>query len=290
MEQSPSAPCSGHLVTVTTPGSTLEAAALETTYTTTKLTFDQAKRVLEPERWPVCNKLWCELKRTGTSPAGNDVYHEVVSLDCLHQPRTWTAACELEFRRFDTPQVSIVSYNLLRPAQPGDAIQVDSGSLEVRQVGAEIHVHTTKRIRFGYPFTGEALAMVACALGYGAVAKALVFCCASGDAQAPPLPQRPKKGKKAGPNDAVDAVAHAIAATRQCAEECIDAYQSSYQRAAQGKYSTENLVQDTMTMWTRMMRDVVTAVDVGASLTRAMAGRYRPTPDPAPEPAIAREE
>jgi hypothetical protein len=154
VDQSPSAPCSGDLVTVTTPGSTVVAAALETKYTITTLTFDEAKMFLEPERWPDCNPLWCEMTRTGTSPAGNDVYHEVVSLDCLHKPHTWTAACDLEFGRFDIPDVSIVSYDLLRPAQPGDAIQVDSGSLEVRRVGAEIHVHTTKRIRFGYPFTG----------------------------------------------------------------------------------------------------------------------------------------
>jgi hypothetical protein len=217
------------------------------------------------------------------------VYHEVVSLDCDHKPRTWTAACDLEFRRFDAVDVSIVSYDLAAPAHPGDAIQVDSGSLEVRRLPNEVYVHTTKRIRFGYPFTGEALAMVACALGYGAVAAALVLCCADHDAQRAEAPGTPRMLRLPGGAGGPDALQHAIAATRQCADERIGAFQSSYQRAMQGSYSTADLVKDTTTMWTRMMRDAVTAVDVGAALVRTMAGAYRRGPGPVPDPAVAAE-
>ncbi len=295
----PMFPCAGNLVTVKLPGSNVEVATLTTDFCPS-LTFDQAVRVLDPAGWPACNPLWCELTKTRTSAAGNPIYHEQVSLDCVRKPHTWTADCDLEFVKFEAPDVRIISYDLADPPQPGDPIQVDSGSLEVREVGGRVCVHTTKRIRFNYPFTGTSLAMVACALGYGPVAAALVFCCAGVDANGPDLVQRPvitqKKKPRArhnpGAPDPTDVARTAVEAVKRCIDECADAYQRSSTKAQQGGYKADDLVSDMASMWARMMRDASAASDLGVTMTRVLTDqRFRPPPfTPGPVHPEAAEE
>lgn len=288
--QNSAAPCVGEVVTVKIAGTTVEAAALKTEYCTEHLRFEDAIKVLDPWRWPACNPLWCELKPSGRhSPAGNPIYHEVVSLDCQHQPETWTAACDLEFTTFEAPGVKIISYDLEagRP-KAGDPILVDSGSLEVKDMGPNgVCVTTTKRIQFAYPFSGEALAMVACALGYGCVGEALLWCCAHSDSPPPPDHQtQPRKKKNhrtgGGAQPSSDPIQVAVGAAKRCIEDCAESYQASYMKAQSGRYTADDVVKDTTAMWSRMMRDATMALEFGVLASRAMAAKCerRPVPNP----------
>jgi hypothetical protein len=204
------------------------------------------------------------------------------------------------------PDRAVVVYNLCddRPL-PGDLILVDSGSLMVVDNGNEICVTTTKRILFNHPFSGEALSVISCALGYGAVAEDLVFCCAlDPDKPGTPFPGvEPPKAKKSnekeGPvvtsdpssptekdADAVkSAMNEAVDAAKECLDDCVEAYQKSYDKVKDGKYKADDIVQDMAAMWTRLIRDGATIVDLGLRASRASARASRPaTPPVAPPP------
>ena len=297
--QSDAPPCSGGLVLVTLPdGDTDPVTTLSTSFCTSAITFERAKRFLEPSNWPDCNDFWCRMDLNPTlSPGGNPTYTEEVSLAC--NTGAWQAVTCLEFVMVSLPDRAVVVYNLCddRPL-PGDLILVDSGSLMVVDNGNEICVTTTKRILFNHPFSGEALSVISCALGYGAVAEDLVFCCAL-DPDNPnqkagtPFPgvepkQAPSSKKKAGPVDSepsspadkdADAVKaamnDAVDAAKECLDDCVEAFQKSYDRVKDGKYKAEDMVQDMAAMWTRLIRDGATVVDLGMRASRASARASR---------------
>lgn len=293
-------PCSGKLVMVDDAGDSDPVATISSHFCTDQLTLEQAKGFLDPATWPRCNGLWCEMEQTGVSAAGNPVYREVVSVDCEHRDQVWTAEACLEFRMVNLPGGgALVTYDLCEGSpQPGDMVVVDSGSLTVVQTGNEVCVWTTKRIKFDHPFSGPSLALLTCALGYGAVAEDLVFNCALDDGsttaggpfpgQDPPVTQTTQPGddKMAKPDTASTAPKHddgceptdiqgviddAVDTTKRCIEECAAAYQSSYDKVSTGAYTADDLVQDAADMWTRMVRDAAKVADLGIKAMTATA-------------------
>lgn len=297
--QAAAPPCAGTVVLVDVAGDLDPVAVLETSFCTTELTLERAKRFLEPVNWPGCSSFWCEMTPTAPSAAGNPTYHEVVSVNCANKTTVWTAEACLEFRMAPLPDDgALVTYNLCEGhPQTGALILVDSGTLTVQQIGPEVCVHTTKRILFDHPFSGPSLAMLTCALGYAAIAEDLVFSCALADEQAgdggtefpgSELPIDPGAGGGPGRphdphTDLKDVVDEAVHAAKQCIEDCAVACQASFDKVMAGDgYKADDLVKDMSQMWTRLLRDGAMALDLGIQAARVVATRPGPPPDPAP--------
>ncbi len=275
-------PCSGRLVTV--PGVQGQVAALETEFETDEIDFEQATKFIEPVNWKKCMPdFWCVMKQLGAGVApGSYLYHEVVSTDCANKATAaFTAEAELEFNfmwlpSVASPQVALTNYQLApgRP-KPGDLIRVDEGSLVVAKTGpgpTPLRITTTKRIRFSYPFSSEALATIMCALGYADVVGNLLCCAASSSKKAgTPFPgeapgsveqaSRPKAARTAIPGNAAVAVG-------ECIEECAAAAGDWSQRIAEGPYTGDELAQDIANTWARVMRKSTAAMQLGAKRTR----------------------
>ncbi|MEQ1786785.1 MAG: hypothetical protein ABL966_07015 [Acidimicrobiales bacterium] len=302
LRQSTAPPCSGKLVMVDVHGDPDPVATISSHFCTDQLTLEQAKRFLDPAVWPRCSSLWCEMEQTGVSKAGNPVYREVVSVDCEHRDQVWTAEACLEFKLVNLPDGgALLTYDLCEGSpKPGDMVVVDSGSLTVVQTGNQVCVWTTKRIKFDHPFSGPSLALLTCALGYGAVAEDLVFSCALADGtttegspfpgQDPPITQPTQPGddpmakpdttatvaKDDGERESPDiksVIDDAVDTTKRCIEECAEAYQSSYEKVSTGCYTADDLVQDAANMWTRMVRDVAKVADLSVKAMTATADR-----------------
>jgi hypothetical protein len=285
-------PCSGTLVKVMTPGDVHPAAELETTFSTAQVTLEQAERFLEPSNWPHCGprSYWCAMNRTGTSLAGNPLYHEVFSLDCQYPNRTWTVEANLEFKmiRMKTatgiPTGARVSYNMSGP-QPDNRILVDQGALTVRRDAAGITVQTVKRIKFNHPFSGESLAAIMCALGYGEAAHRLVLDCAAQNASNPsagtdfpgtdpPAPPTVTATNTATATSAcgaavADITSESINKAKQYADECVAAYQASCDKMRAGTYTANDAVADAAGMWSRYMAGGAAMVDLALRMARA---------------------
>jgi hypothetical protein len=201
-------PCSGRLVHV--PGIAGPVAALEAEFETDEVSFEAATKFIEPVHWPKCMPyFWCEMKPKGGGSGlvpGPHLYHEVVSTDCADQvDAAFCAQTELEFNFIwlpdnGDPEAAVANYQLAngRP-HPHDVIRVDEGTLIVAQIPRELQrlrITTTKRIQFSYPFSSQALALIACALGYADAAADLLCCAATNGAEAgtdfpgesPPVP------------------------------------------------------------------------------------------------------
>jgi hypothetical protein len=285
-------PCSGTLVKVMTPGDDHPAAQLETTFSTTQVTLEQAERFLEPKNWPDCSpgSYWCAMNPIAPSAAGNPRYHEVFSLDCQYPNRTWTVEANLEFKmiRMKTatgiPTGARVSYNMSGP-QPDNRILVDQGTLTVRRDAAGITVQTVKRIKFNHPFSGESLAAIMCALGYGEAAHRLVLDCAAQNASNPsagsdfpasdpPEPQtatttNAATATSAGGATVADVTSESINKAKQYADECVAAYQASYDKMRAGTYTANDAVADAAGMWSRYMAGGAAMVDLALRMARA---------------------
>jgi hypothetical protein len=282
--QADAPPCSGTLVEVP-PGDLFPAAELTTTFSTTALTLQQATRFLEPSNWPGCCPFWCVMQEIGRTPTQTRIYHEIVSLDCTNKGNAWTAETYLEFALINMKDGARVSYALSDPYRtPNDLIVVDEGSLTVEQQGPAVRVSTVKRIKFNHPFTGPALAMIMCALGYNHVAEDLVFNCAAETPDDPDagtafpgktLPKYdPAHHGKAGhhapagsPFDSV--VADAMAAFTRCAQDYATAYSSAYDKMQAGSYRADDLVAGMAEMWSRYMRDGAVIADLAMRTAQA---------------------
>jgi hypothetical protein len=249
-------PCAGRLVTV--PGVNGPVAALRTEHVTDEVDFDKATRFIEPVNWETCMpNFWCDVHVVADPrlPAGQRRYHEVVSTHCgdKARPGFW-AETELMFNFMWVPkkknaEAAVANYELAegRP-QPSDRILVDEGTLVVAKLdgGPSLLITTTKRIKFTYPFSSEALALIMCALGYADVAGDLLACAAT-------------RGKDVGAGGTdVPGVGVTAAATRAGGG---DAARSP---GGSGQTRPGGLVQDTVDIWTRALRDSARALERGA--------------------------
>jgi hypothetical protein len=276
-------PCSGRLVKV--PGVEGPVAALETEFVTDEIDFDQATRFIEPVNWATCMPdFWCEMTRLNVQlPPGVYRYQEVVSTDCANKARAaFTAATELDFSFISlpdaaSPEAVFTNYQLSdgRPFA-GDLILVDEGSLLVSKIGTgprPLRVTTTKRIKFSYPFSSQALATIMCALGYADVVGELLCCAASS-------PEGAGTTYPGVPPATVGIPSDSVSTPKDCLEECAAAALSWSMRIAEGPYTADQLVQDTAGVWARVLREGATAADLGVRATQsATRTRTRERPE-----------
>jgi len=270
---------------VDVPGVTGPVATLETEFETDLLEFDRAIRFLDPKNWPGCSSFWCAMDDRGLQPSGVRRYHEQVSIDCDHKDAAWTIEAELDFkfRRLQAPHVAITEYELSDGGLPQRDVLVDEGSLVVRELAPKhLRVTTTKRVMFNHAFSGEALALIMCALGYAYIVEDLVFTCARGGAEGTPFPEHRGAAGKPGASTVGPVIAQTATALKACIDDCADAAQSSARRIEEGSYTADSLVQDMATTWVRMLREGATGLEAGIRSAQAAAARSRsrePPPD-----------
>ena len=86
------------------------------------------------------------------------------------------------------------------------------------------------------------------------------------------LPNEPMPNQEEGdvvvsdPNSPTDkdadamkgAMDEAVAAAKDCLDDCVEAYQKSYDKVKAGTYKADDIVQDMAAMWTRLIRDGAT--------------------------------
>ncbi len=267
-------PCTGKLVTL--PGVAGEIAALETTFTTDLLPFDLATRFLDPTTWSGCSPLCCDVRPLGVAHR----YREVVSVDCGRQPATWTIHADLDFRFHHVQGLLAIAEYQLAPVDQPD-VSVDEGSLVVHDLGGgDLRITTTKRVRFKRPFTGEQLAFIACALGYSSIVEDLIFTCALGGRPGKPMPPGAPTAAHPARGEPLDVlVTRAARAAEACIEEWAQTARASSQKVAEGRYTTDDLVQDLARPWARMAREAAAI----AAVPPAPAAEPAPTPEPEPE-------
>jgi hypothetical protein len=145
---------------------------------------------LDPTKWPQCSPWWCGMHMAPGGGAGLTRYLEVVAL--LACPDVLEVAVFLDFARpVDTGTRKVVTYKL-SPNQHGavaglhanDAVDVDQGTIEVRQEHDHVHVETTKRVRFTRLIDASAVAVLACWVGYGDLATDLICDCSGAQPEA----------------------------------------------------------------------------------------------------------
>jgi hypothetical protein len=286
-------PCIGRLVDVQIGTGAAPVATLRSYFETNQVTFDKAIKFLDPEVWPHCSDFWCDMQKVGED-GGIRHYHETCGFDCTPPYSDFTIEADLDFSfRKVGNSLAITSYQMSAGhPDANDRVVVDEGSLLVRRAGtgaaARIQVTTTKRVRFDHPFSGEALAMIMCALGYASVVEDLVFTCALDPAargkafpSAGPSPKKAGIGAAplGGPPDlgpVIKAIAtEASDAIKTCVDDMADAAQESSEKIAQGKYTTDDLVHDMARGWVRLMREGTSALNLGVRGGRAVRARVR---------------
>ncbi len=197
-------PCTAKLVTV--PGIDGPAAALRTEFDTEALAFKEATNFMEPENWRTCRgDFWCCMEEEPDPKLthGQRLYHEIVSSNCDEPGALFRAETRLLFNFMWIPSAehavaAVVNYQLAdETPSPKDLIQVDEGSLLVSRLGQlvphggpglgagpgvdrpeKLRITTTKRIKFNYPFSSQAIALMVCALGWLDTGAQLVACAA----------------------------------------------------------------------------------------------------------------
>lgn len=186
-------PCSTAVIERPGPGGGGAIAVLQTVLCVSGVTVSSlAGRFLQPANWVDCSPWWCSIDPAPSRPRrpGISRYLEVVALDC---PRhVFEVAVFLDFATtVNSPTRAVLTYNL-SPDQQGDvggvrangAVDVDRGTIEVREDGNHVRVTTTKRVRFTQLVDTAAIAAIACWVGYGDIAADLICDCAGGPADA----------------------------------------------------------------------------------------------------------
>ncbi|MCW3030314.1 MAG: hypothetical protein JWM66_447 [Solirubrobacterales bacterium] len=261
-------PCAGRLVTV--PGINGPVAALRTELITSEIDFDAATRFIEPVNWETCMpNFWCTMKAIADPrlPDGQRRYREVVSSNCHDKTRAgFWAETELLFNFMWLPdkqnaEAAVANYELAEGRQPRDGrILVDEGTLVVAKVdgGPSLLITTTKRVKFSYPFVSEALSLIMCALGYADVAGDLLACAA-------------KHGKDPGAAGTDFPGVRPTAATAGAG-----AGAAARSPVASGPTRAGGLLQDTMDIWARALRDSARALERGVGGSGQTSASKRP--------------
>jgi hypothetical protein len=155
-----------------------------------------------------------------------------------------------------------------QPLPANGAVSIDEGSLVVRRDGDHVRVETTKRVEFTMGIEEEALAVLTCALGYGALAAEFALLglgdaaheqdCTGGEPSAVK-----RKGLRA-PVDPVDGPLRALVGT---AGECATAAGDALTSAAAGDMTGARLATEVA----RSVRRTVTAASQMAALALVVA-------------------
>jgi hypothetical protein len=231
--------------------------ALETRHCVTGVAFDAvAGKLLNQEAWPACSPWWCSVK-----PADDGRFLEVVSAGCPIDPSRPNPVLEVAvFLDFATavnrPGDSRVLVYRMSEGPGGQegqvdgqganhAVDIDEGSIEVRKVSdpEHVHVYTTKRVRFLSPLDPEALAVLACWVGYGDAASDLIVNCVGAQAVeigCPPAQHAPL----AADGQLTRAVDHVAGVAHECVTVAADEARRVAERLDHGVYTPDTATAD----------------------------------------------
>jgi hypothetical protein len=212
----------------------------------------------------------------GTTPPAQR-YLESISLDCGNPSMVLRTVLDFYMMLLPGGQGAMVDY--WRPtdqSQGGDGrVTVDEGSIEVRQVDNQVCIRTTKRVQFSYGFTAGELAMISCALGYGALGEELIFSCARQSEGRSNFPYRgvPMPSGKGTPESTPEPIGAIIAdgvkALGDCLNGCAASARCAGAKLRAGTYGPADAAADLTETGTRMLRDFSAAASLSARTMRA---------------------
>jgi hypothetical protein len=133
-----------------------------------ELQIAQVDDLLQPSKWPDLCGAWTAMPtvdgREGVELASGQE-------ECFHEHFAvagFTLDPILRFKRIDAenPPARSLEYRLAGPPGPDDFVLIDEGCIFLRELDGDLHITTTKRVRFAPPFDGVGLALLAGAGGY----------------------------------------------------------------------------------------------------------------------------
>jgi hypothetical protein len=227
---------------------------LETRHCVTGVEFDAvAGKLLNQEAWQGCSPWWCAVK-----PAGDGRFLEVVSAGCPIVPNRPNPVLEVAvFLDFATPvdwpgDARVLAYRMSE-SQAGQvdgqganhAVEIDEGSIEVRKASDpdHVHVYTTKRVRFLLTLDPDAVAVLACWVGYGDVAADLIVNCVSGQPVEIDCPAA-QQATAAAEGQLTRAVDHVAGFTHECVTVAVGEARRVAERLDRGTYTPDTAVAD----------------------------------------------
>jgi len=231
---------------------------------------------LDPKNWPRCSPWWCEMLPAPGAGPGLTRFLEVVAADC--QNHVFEVAVFLDFATaIDKETRKVVTYNK-SPNQSGmvgglranDAVEVDRGVIDVRKERDHVRVETTKRIRFAQAVDADALAVIACLVGYGDVAADVICDCSGG------LPQSidcdPDDARAGGATPAVDRF---VDLAQKCVTDAGDEARRIAGRLDEGSYTIDMAAEDATRAAALAVRGWATLATTFLEAIKGVAG----TPD-----------
>ncbi|MGH9112592.1 MAG: hypothetical protein ACRDZN_09920 [Acidimicrobiales bacterium] len=246
---------------------------------------------LDPTRWPQCSPWWCAMELAPGGGAGLTRYLEVVALAC---PGVLEVAVFLDFATpVDSGTRKVVTYKL-SPDQGGTvagfrangAVNVDQGTIELRQEQDHVHVETTKRVRFTRLVDAQAIAVLACWVGYGDFASDLVCDCSGGRPEAVDCEAIGPLAASAAPEATpiANAVAQLVARAQARLAEAGALAHSVAGRLDRDSYTSETAARDAARSAALAVRNLA---DVPTALAEAARTAARPSSGSLPPRASA---
>jgi hypothetical protein len=219
-----------------------------------------AARFLDPTNWPTCSPWWCQMLRAPGGGPGIKRFLEVVAADCPN--RIFEVAVFLDFATaIDGATRKVVTYNMstdqsgmVGGLRANNAVEVDRGVIDVRRERDHFRVETTKRIRFAQPVDADALAVVACFVGYGDVAADVICDCSGGTPEAVDcdVDEAPAPGRL------TPAVNRFVDLARKCVTEGGDLARQIAGRVDEGSYTPDLAAEDATTTAALALRGLAT--------------------------------
>ena len=176
------APCSGTLVSEDVdpedPEDPDPVTRMETRVCSTTLSDEDVRAFLDPTTWPGCSPLYCELRDEGAMPGGKGHrYVEVLSVDCADPKVEKIVVCLVVTTQQKGDECYVLGYGMCPDKGAGNGkVVVDHGTIVIEKNGDEWCFHTIKYLRFAGVANGAVMSLMACALGYAAVAEDFLHC------------------------------------------------------------------------------------------------------------------
>jgi hypothetical protein len=228
---------------------------------------------LDPTSWPDCSPWWCAMLAAPGGGPGLERYLEVVAADCPN--RIFEVAVFLDFATaIDGTTRKVVTYNK-SPDQSGmvaglranDAVEVDRGVIDVRRERDHFRVETTKRIRFAQSVDADALAVIACVVGYGDVAADVICDCSGGTPQAVDC----DPGEAPGAGRVTPAVDRLVDLARKCVADGGDVARQIAGRVDEGSYTPDLAAEDVTRTAALALRGLATLATVAVEAIKDLA-------------------
>jgi hypothetical protein len=273
-------PCTAAVIDVSAEGPVDVAVALVTQMCLTGVTLADlaaSTSFMNPANWSDYS-YWCEMLPDPANPADPAAaarYLEVVALDCptsWFEVAVWLDVSPLVRR----PKSLIRTYTrsadqaaVVNGAKANGAVDIDEGSIKVADEGGHLRVTTTKRVHFTAPIDSHTLAVIACGAGYGALAAQFVVEGTDGradDVACPLLATTAGAGEQAETTD--DPFRRGIAALSQSLDEFATAAKVSFDKAATGSYTADDLVGDVTGSIVRSVRTWGRLVELAVATLR----------------------